>query len=53
MNICSKCNKNIISSEYIVYKHKKVCIFCMNYQEFNKLNIIKYKLQNKYRIVLI
>ena len=61
MNICSKCNKNIISSEYIVYKHKKVCIFCMNYQEFNKLNIIKYnnnsllefKLQNKNRIALI
>jgi len=39
---CSKCKKPILSTEYIVYKHKKICIFCMSYNEFNKLTITKY-----------
>ena len=61
MNICNNCKKYIISTEYIVYKNKKRCILCMDYKEFNKLNIIKYnnktllefKLHNINRIAII
>ena len=61
MNICNKCKNNIISTEYIVYKNNKICILCMNYREFNKLNIYKYnnksmlelKLNNINKIAII
>ena len=41
LNKCSLCNKKIINNEYFIYKHKVVCIFCIDYNTFKKLNVIK------------
>ena len=35
------CKKKIYKNEYFAYKHKPICIFCIDYKTFKKLNIIK------------
>lgn len=39
---CILCKKQIINNEYFIYKHKPVCIFCIDYNTFKKLNVIKF-----------
>ena len=41
MIFCNKCKKNIIYNEYIIHKHKIICIFCMSLEAIKKLNLIK------------
>ena len=45
MNIkkkCILCKKKILSNEYFIYQQKIICIFCIDYNTFKKLNIIKF-----------